>query len=441
MVKITPLADVNIISQSGPTINDNSDKIEAAFDNTISRDGSGPNQMEADLDLNSNDILNVGLINVTDLTIQGQNVSALIEASVTAVEAAIQAAISASNASISAISASDDAAMVASQLANLPDWKGPWLTATAYTLGDLVQESGNTYICIVNHTSGTFATDLSSSYWQLFAQKGASGVGTGDMLSTNNLSDVASPATARSNLGVPAKSVDSIIASNWTFNDSPTASIRFGTDQDVKMWWDNTNNIFAFDTQSNAAAQLKLRFPLIELMKQGGTETLAKFIADGGVELYYDAVKKFETLTGGAKVTGNMDADTVSGNWISTAGEATTGTINNKFMTPLRTQAALNDRITGSYGGSGYVSFKRSPTDVRLYLQWGRFSVAAPANSNQRVTYPIALSTAVLGAWLSVDGAAGQMIGITGVDNYGYTVQKGNGDIAAHGGWFFVIGT
>ncbi len=139
MVKITPLADVNIISQSGPTINDNSDKIEAAFDNTISRDGSGPNQMEADLDLNSNDILNVGLINVTDLTIQGQNVSALIEASVTAVEAAIQAAISASNASISAISASDDAAMVASQLANLPDWKGPWLTATAYTLGDLVQ--------------------------------------------------------------------------------------------------------------------------------------------------------------------------------------------------------------------------------------------------------------------------------------------------------------
>lgn len=31
-----------------------------AFDNTLSRDGTGPNQMTADLDLNSNDVLNTG---------------------------------------------------------------------------------------------------------------------------------------------------------------------------------------------------------------------------------------------------------------------------------------------------------------------------------------------------------------------------------------------
>ena len=37
-----------------------------------------------------------------------------------------------------------------------------------------------------------------------------------------------------------------------------------------------------------------------------GNESLAKFIPDGAVELYHDNSKKFETTTGGAKVTGNF---------------------------------------------------------------------------------------------------------------------------------------
>lgn len=41
------------------TINENADKIESAFGNTLSRDGSGPNQMLAPLDMNSQRILNL----------------------------------------------------------------------------------------------------------------------------------------------------------------------------------------------------------------------------------------------------------------------------------------------------------------------------------------------------------------------------------------------
>lgn len=40
-------------------LNDNMDKIEAEFNNSLSRDGSTPNQMESDLDMNSNHILNI----------------------------------------------------------------------------------------------------------------------------------------------------------------------------------------------------------------------------------------------------------------------------------------------------------------------------------------------------------------------------------------------
>lgn len=54
-------------------------------------------------------------------------------------------------------------------------WEGPWLTATAYQVDDLVSINGNSYICIVAHTSGTFATDLAAAKWQLVAQKGDTG--------------------------------------------------------------------------------------------------------------------------------------------------------------------------------------------------------------------------------------------------------------------------
>ena len=47
--------------------------------------------------------------------------------------------------------------------------RGAWLTATTYALKDLVQQSGNTYIAVLAHTSGTFATDLAAGKWLLFS--------------------------------------------------------------------------------------------------------------------------------------------------------------------------------------------------------------------------------------------------------------------------------
>lgn len=42
-----------------------------------------------------------------------------------------------------------------------------WVTSTAYYVDDLVMQAGNCYQCIVAHTSGTFATDLSANKWTL----------------------------------------------------------------------------------------------------------------------------------------------------------------------------------------------------------------------------------------------------------------------------------
>jgi hypothetical protein len=66
-------------------LNANFDAIETAFDNTLSRDGSSPNTMGSDLDMNSNDILNARDVRATSLYIGGQQVevSNLTEAAAT----------------------------------------------------------------------------------------------------------------------------------------------------------------------------------------------------------------------------------------------------------------------------------------------------------------------------------------------------------------------
>lgn len=50
------------------TINANSDLIEAALDNTLSRNGAAPNQMQADLDMNQKNIINTNTVYATTVS-------------------------------------------------------------------------------------------------------------------------------------------------------------------------------------------------------------------------------------------------------------------------------------------------------------------------------------------------------------------------------------
>lgn len=82
---------------SRTALNDNFTNIDTAFENTLSLDGSTPNSLGADLDLNTNDILNAGVVNAADIVVAGNSVVASATAS----------AASAASAAVSALTAEE----------------------------------------------------------------------------------------------------------------------------------------------------------------------------------------------------------------------------------------------------------------------------------------------------------------------------------------------
>lgn len=72
MAKLTTITVNDGGSASGTSaINQNFQAVVTAIENTLSRDGTIPNQLTADLDLDSNDILNVDTLEATSLVLNG----------------------------------------------------------------------------------------------------------------------------------------------------------------------------------------------------------------------------------------------------------------------------------------------------------------------------------------------------------------------------------
>ncbi len=71
MAKFTPI-DLNSGFQSTQALNNNFSSLETLSDTWLSRDGTTPNQMLADFDMNSNDIINAFNIQTDNLVLNGQ---------------------------------------------------------------------------------------------------------------------------------------------------------------------------------------------------------------------------------------------------------------------------------------------------------------------------------------------------------------------------------
>jgi len=137
MAKLTLDDVLNLQSENTAvaTINGNSEAIENAFDNTLSRDGTSPNQMGANIDMNSNRILNLPVPTTSGEPLRFGDIGGVLPSDIA--NAGAYASAAAASAAAAAASATAAAGFVGSAT------QAPkWTTARTITLsGDITGTS------------------------------------------------------------------------------------------------------------------------------------------------------------------------------------------------------------------------------------------------------------------------------------------------------------
>ena len=102
----------------------------------------------------------------------------------------------------------------------------------------------------------------------------------------------------------PALSGNVGIAGNIDFADNARA--RFGASDDLQIYHNGTNS-YVRDT-GTGRLWIDSNGEGVSIISDGASATpMAHFLKGGAVELYFNSSKKVETLTGGAKVTGDLE--------------------------------------------------------------------------------------------------------------------------------------
>lgn len=222
MSKVTLTTLANFGTSLISKLNANFTALSTAMDNTLSRDGTSPNTMGADIDMNTNDLLNVGTVNATTVNVNSVSITYFDWKGAWTLSTSYQVKNVVSNDGASYVcksahtaSATDEPGVGASwttywdlaaskgdtgdtgtagadgsdgtdgTLAN--DWQGGWTTSTSYALGDVVKNDGSAYIATSAHTSGASTEPGQgaswATVWDIFVEKGADGTGTGTVTS------------------------------------------------------------------------------------------------------------------------------------------------------------------------------------------------------------------------------------------------------------------
>ena len=159
---------------------------------------------------------------------------------------------------------------------------------------------------------------------------------SGALLSANNLSDLASAAVARTNLGLgtaaTTASSDYATAAQGALadsavqpNDSPTFAgltatgdatfgdndkAVFGAGSDLQIFHDGSNSVI----KDTGTGDLRIMgSDDVRIVDSVNEDNMARFHRDGPVTLYYDNVQKFVTTSIGIEVTGTVAANSFSG--------------------------------------------------------------------------------------------------------------------------------
>jgi len=128
--------------------------------------------------------------------------------------------------------------------------------------------------------------------------RGVIGIGDSDEASATSLF-----LSANSNLAGNSPHITIDSSGNLNIpNDS--GKLQLGTSQDLQIYHDGTHSRIV----DNGANATSFQTGELRIHDLAANEYLAKFVANGAVDLYYDNVKKLETTSAGVAITGNAVA-------------------------------------------------------------------------------------------------------------------------------------
>lgn len=318
--------------------------ITAAFNNTLSLDGTSPNSMEADLDLNSNDLLNAGTVNCTELTVGGLSVDSSVTAAAASAAAALVSQTSAASSATTSATSATNAATSATTSATSATNSATSATASA--------------------ASATVASNAATSYpgyKYTWSTNTSSSDPTTGVIKVNNATPSSATAIYISETDANSNGIAAVIA---TFDDSTSSSkarVRIvknatnfveynvtGSITDNGTWDSLTvSNI----TSSGSFSNGDVVYIFYNLVGDAGSGSVSG-MASHGIPLAGSAtaISSSIALTDGQLIVGQTGADplakTVTGDVTIAASGATTvakiagvavsgttGTVNNVFST------------------------------------------------------------------------------------------------------------
>ena len=124
------------------------------------------------------------------------------------------------------------------------NWLGNWSNSTSYKLGDVVNRTSNSYVCIQAHSNQAPETDTGGVYWNYMSQGGSAAqvlTTTGDMLyqSAGTISRLGLPAGAAGNAAQQAAASGQVLTvggnpllPNWETNNT-TGPVYYVTKEGV----------------------------------------------------------------------------------------------------------------------------------------------------------------------------------------------------------------
>lgn len=211
---------------------------------------------------------------------------------------------------------------------------------------------------------------------------------------------------------------------NITFADSSKAS--FGASADLQIYHDGTNSYI----DDAGVGRLNIRSNDLRIEKYTG-ETIAKFIADGAVELNYNDSIKLTTTATGVDITGGINAtgaarigvlntDTSLTTYgtgtltISTNGGTNSGTIT--IAQGVNGNITLTPNGTGKTAVTSDLAFSTSYTET-VFVVSGTTPALSPSNGTIQTWTLSGASTPTAGTW-----ASGQSLTLMVDDGTAYTI-------------------